>query len=87
MAARRKTAARRRHRAFIGFIPNVPGSNKRVDSVLHYDDIADKPGIPLNRLRHLLGEPIHLALHELPVEALAAHQQIRRAVLHDLAGL
>ena len=37
--------------------------------------------------RHLAGEPVHLALHELPVKPLAPQKEIRRAVLHDLAEL
>src|ERR1700722_19008568 len=38
-------------------------------------------------LRRLPGEPIHLALNQLPIKPFPAHQQVGRAVLDDLAGL
>src|ERR1700677_479930 len=43
---------------------------------------------PLQRwLGCLLAQPIHLALHKLPIGTFAAQQKIGRSVLHDVAGL
>ena len=39
------------------------------------------------KLGRLLRQPVHLALHELAIESLTAHECLGRAVLNDTAGL
>jgi hypothetical protein len=39
------------------------------------------------RSRRLLRQTIHLALHQLAIDPFAEHENIRRAVLNDTAGL